>query len=133
MRHLLLSLCAGVSVALSTTASALITVGTFTANYVISAVDVQVVGNLAYVADADVGLRIIDVSDPAAPVELGTLGTLYGADDIEVVDDRVYLVGLTFNDPPSLDGCASSMCPIPPRPSRSVCSTHQSIHSRSRW
>ncbi len=36
------------------------------------AYDVEVVGELAYVADRDSGLRVIDVSNPAAPVEIGS-------------------------------------------------------------
>ena len=32
--------------------------------------DVEVVGGLAYVADGYAGLRVIDVSHPAAPVEV---------------------------------------------------------------
>ncbi len=38
-------------------------------------------GTLAYVADGDAGLQIIDVSNPASPVRLGgydTSGTAYG-------------------------------------------------------
>jgi hypothetical protein len=37
------------------------------------AVDVEVVGDLAYVADGSSGLRVIDVSNPAFPVEFGAL------------------------------------------------------------
>ncbi len=39
------------------------------------AVDVAVVGGLAYVADYYEGLRIIDVSNPEQPVEIGALDT----------------------------------------------------------
>ena len=70
---LLAFLFAAVTTILSTAASALITVGTLdTPGY---ARDVEVMGDLAYVADGDSGLRVIDVSNPAFPVELGALGT----------------------------------------------------------
>ncbi len=59
-------LCAGVSIAWSTTASALVTLGKITPNPSTVARGVQVVGNLAYVADDSKGLRVIDVSDPTA-------------------------------------------------------------------
>ncbi|MEE8366985.1 MAG: hypothetical protein V3S30_01585, partial [Thermoanaerobaculia bacterium] len=71
-------------------ATALITVGTF--ETLDDASDVEVVGGLAYLAEDD-GLRIIDVSDPAAPLELGAL-VVDGNDrvfDVEVVDGLAYL------------------------------------------
>ncbi len=37
--------------------------------------DVVVVGNYAYVADGNAGLRIIDVSLPSAPIEVGFYDT----------------------------------------------------------
>ena len=37
--------------------------------------DVEVVGELAYLADRGSGLRVIDVSNPEAPVELGAFAT----------------------------------------------------------
>ena len=55
----------GASILLSTTASALITVGALDTPG--SAIGVEVVGDLAYVANCWSGLRIIDVSNPALP------------------------------------------------------------------
>jgi hypothetical protein len=53
--------------------------------------DVEVVGHLAFVADGAAGLRVLDVSDPAAPLEIGALDTPGLATDVEVVGDRAYL------------------------------------------
>jgi hypothetical protein len=53
--------------------------------------DVEVVGGLAYVADFDSGLRVIDVSDATAPVELGALDTPGLALDVEVVGGLAYV------------------------------------------
>jgi len=62
---------AGVSTILGTASSALITVGSLdTPSH---AYGVAVADNIAYVADASAGLRVIDVSNPASPVELGAL------------------------------------------------------------
>ena len=47
------------------------------------------VGGLAYVTDDSFGLRIIDVSNPAAPVELG--GLFGPAADVEVVGGLAYV------------------------------------------
>ncbi len=93
MRSLLGILCVGISITVSTTASSLITV-----SYLLTpgdAYDIEVVGDLAYVADGRSGLRIIDVSNPAAPVEIGALDTPSSgrAWDIEVVGDLAYVVG----------------------------------------
>jgi hypothetical protein len=58
-----------------------------------SASDVDVVGDLAYVASANYpnGLRVIDVSNPALPVEIGALVTSGQAYDVEVVGDLAYV------------------------------------------
>jgi hypothetical protein len=53
--------------------------------------DVEVVGDLAYVADGSSGLRVIDVSNPAFPMELGALATSHFAGDVEVVGDLAYV------------------------------------------
>jgi hypothetical protein len=87
-------------------ASALITVGALdTPSY---AVGVEVVDNLAYVVEEQWlwtpgSLRIIDVSDPASPVELGALATPDSAEDVEVVGGLAYVVGTEFvaSSPPS--------------------------------
>ena len=76
-------------------AAALITVGaietTGTANHV------DVVGGLAYVTDgcssAVGGLRILDVSNPAAPVQLGSLDT-GDAQAVQVVGGLAYVAGV---------------------------------------
>ena len=76
-------------------ASALITVGVLDRTGAsTNGNDVEVVGDLAYVADDRYsGLRIIDVSDPTFPVELGALDTPGYARDVEVVGDLAYVVG----------------------------------------
>ena len=48
-------------------------------------------GGLAYVADDTSGLRLIDVSNPAAPLELGALDTPGEAWDVEVLDGLAYV------------------------------------------
>jgi hypothetical protein len=59
-----------------------------------SAHDVEVVGDLAYVADGDSGLLIVDVSNPALPVEFGALDTPRMAYDVEVVGELAYVADL---------------------------------------
>ena len=89
--RLLLGLAAVVAISssLPLTAPGLIRVGTLD----VSASDVEVVGELAYLAGS--GLRIIDVSNPAAPVELGALDTPGSASGIEVVGGRAYLTDVS--------------------------------------
>ena len=53
--------------------------------------DVEIVGALAYVASGDSGLRIIDVSNPESPVELGAWDTSGEASGIGVVGTLVYV------------------------------------------
>ena len=53
--------------------------------------DVEIVGGIAYVADGPSGLRVIDVSNPAAPFEIGAFDTLGRAMDVEVVDGIAYV------------------------------------------
>ena len=50
-------------------------------------------GSLAYVAENFAGLRVIDVSNPALPVEIGQVGSFSGgwARDVQVVGDFAYL------------------------------------------
>jgi hypothetical protein len=79
----------GVFVLLPFGATALITVGALDTPG--SALGVEVVDGLAYVADRGSGLRIIDVTDPAAPVELGALDTPGSALGVEVVDGLAYV------------------------------------------
>ena len=50
-------------------------------------------GTLAYVADFFAGLRVIDVSNPAAPVEVGFLDTGGLWFDVAVVDGMAYIAG----------------------------------------
>jgi hypothetical protein len=66
------------------------------------------VGDLAYVTHSNYfprpgGLRVIDVSDPAFPVELGALDTPGGAYDVEVVGDLAYVI--SWERPPTCRGC----------------------------
>ena len=79
---------------------------------------VEVVDGLAYVSDVVVGLefhpgygcgpggrrvvlqaglRVIDVSNPAAPVELGSLDAPRDASDVEVVDGLAYVAGAVID------------------------------------
>jgi hypothetical protein len=95
MRSLLWILFVGVSVVLSTTADALITVGALdTPGY---AEDVAVVGDRAYVVGSDTldtgWLRVIDVSDPTFPVERGVLEMPYEPRDLEVTGGLAYVAG----------------------------------------
>jgi len=53
--------------------------------------DVQIVGTLAYVADYDVGLRVLDVSNPAIPVEVGLCGTPGHARAVDVIGPLAYV------------------------------------------
>jgi len=57
--------------------------------------DVEVVGGFAYIANGDgtPALRVIDVSNPAAPVEVGSLDTPHYAESIDVVGGLAYLTG----------------------------------------
>ncbi|RMG53161.1 MAG: hypothetical protein D6723_07605, partial [Acidobacteria bacterium] len=52
---------------------------------------VAVVGDLAFVADGEGGLRIIDVSDPARPFERGFLDTPDAALGVAVVGDLAFV------------------------------------------
>jgi hypothetical protein len=51
---------------------------------------VAVVGNFAYAVDS-LGLRIIDVSDPSAPVETGFYETPNEARDVQVAGSYAYV------------------------------------------
>lgn len=50
-----------------------------------------VVGSHAYLADGDAGLRVIDVSDPGAPVEVGAYDTPDRALDVHVAGTFAYV------------------------------------------
>ncbi|MDH3520175.1 MAG: hypothetical protein OEM49_06910, partial [Myxococcales bacterium] len=52
---------------------------------------VTVVGDLAYVANGSLGLRVIDVSNPHSPAAVGALGTPGVARDVEVVGGLAYV------------------------------------------
>jgi hypothetical protein len=61
-----------------------------------SANDVRVAGSVAYVAE-DVGLQLVDVSDPAHPARLGSLSWPDGEQvRLAVGGSRVYLADLNF-------------------------------------
>jgi hypothetical protein len=97
MRSLLWILFTGISVTLSTTASALITVSAV--DMPAYAEDVAVVGDRAYVVGGGLRtgwLRVIDVSNPTLPVELGALDTLGYALDVAVVGDLAYVADIYF-------------------------------------
>ena len=53
--------------------------------------DVAVAGDYAYVADDDAGLRIIDVTDPATPIETGVYDTPEKAFGVAVAGDYAYV------------------------------------------
>jgi hypothetical protein len=55
------------------------------------AVDVQVVGNYAYVADWNKGLQIIDIGNPAAPTLKGNYDTSGFAHGVQVVGNYAYV------------------------------------------
>ncbi|NTU70779.1 MAG: cadherin-like domain-containing protein [Coriobacteriia bacterium] len=52
---------------------------------------IDIVGTTAYVADANAGLRILDVSDPNAVTVLGTLDTSGSAQSVQVVGTTAYV------------------------------------------
>ncbi|WP_275519449.1 DUF4347 domain-containing protein [Trichormus sp. NMC-1] len=54
------------------------------------ALDVEIVGNYAYVADANSGLSIINISNPSAPTLVGNYDTSY-AMDVEIVGNYAYV------------------------------------------
>ncbi len=53
--------------------------------------NICVVGDLAYVADGDAGLRIIDVTDPTDPDEIGFYDTEGSANGVHIVGDLAYV------------------------------------------
>ena len=53
--------------------------------------DVKVEGNLAYVADDDAGLQIIDLTNPTAPAAAGSLGGLGTAMGVNVEGNYAYV------------------------------------------
>jgi hypothetical protein len=55
--------------------------------------DVCIDGPRAYVADGAAGLRVLDVTDPAAPVELGGIDTLFGDSRTAAARDSFAFVG----------------------------------------
>ena len=79
----------GVSVGLATAASAMITVGSVDTPG--TAIDVEVVGDFAYLADHTAGFRVIDISNPKSPVIVGAVNTIF-AHDIALVGNLAYAV-----------------------------------------
>jgi Ca2+-binding RTX toxin-like protein len=53
--------------------------------------DVEVVGDLAYVADYNRGLVILDISNPSKPTQTGFFNTSGYANDVEVMGDLAYV------------------------------------------
>ena len=53
--------------------------------------DVAVVGDYAYIADYESGLRIIDVSDPTSPTEAGFYDTSSYAEALSIVGNYAYV------------------------------------------
>jgi hypothetical protein len=60
------------------------------------AAKVAVAGNYAYVADEGAGLRVVDISNPAVPVEVGSCLTLGSAWDVEVSGNYAYVADNTW-------------------------------------
>jgi hypothetical protein len=82
----------GTAIMVPMRAAALITVGVTSMPDAVR--DVEVVGETAYIANGELGIRVLDVSNPAAPVEIGALdtpGEMVGAIVIEVVGEIAYL------------------------------------------
>jgi len=64
--------------------------------------DIEIVDGLAYVTSRFVSgdapsVRILDLSDPASPAEIGAFAETYGANDVEVVDGLAYVAGRRDN------------------------------------
>jgi hypothetical protein len=55
------------------------------------AYDVAVAGSYAYVADGYAGLRVIDISDPTAPLEVGSCSTPGDAHGVAVAGSYAYV------------------------------------------
>ncbi|MEN8208292.1 MAG: T9SS type A sorting domain-containing protein, partial [Candidatus Fermentibacteria bacterium] len=53
--------------------------------------NVSVSGNYAYIADASSGVRVVDISNPASPAEVGFCVTPDYANDVTVSGDYVYV------------------------------------------
>jgi hypothetical protein len=75
---------------LASPAAALITVSTLETPG--RPTDIEVVDGIAYVPARDAGVRIVDVSDPTAPVEIGAIEVTDNAWQISVVDGIGYLL-----------------------------------------
>jgi hypothetical protein len=52
---------------------------------------VQVVGDLAYVADGGGGVRVLGISDPASITEIAYYDTPGWSEDVELLGDLVYV------------------------------------------
>jgi hypothetical protein len=90
----LAALVAGLVLSLPPPGGALVLQGTY--NTAGSAFDVDVVGTLVYVADGSAGLRIVDISNPGAPFEVGFLDTAGFAYGVDVVGDLAYVADGTL-------------------------------------
>ncbi len=58
--------------------------------------DIMVVGDYAYVANYDGGLRIVNVTNPTAPVEVGFYGIPAGSSGVTVVGDYAYVTDYIY-------------------------------------
>lgn len=56
------------------------------------AVDVGVAGSTAYIADGDKGLKIVDITDSAAPTLVSVYTPIGSTKKVQVVDNRAYLL-----------------------------------------
>jgi len=57
---------------------------------------IAVNGNYVYIGDQMKGLRIFDISNPASPVEIGSLPDIMMVFDLAVVGDRVFTASYGF-------------------------------------
>ncbi len=55
----------------------------------------EIVGNLAYLADGEVGLDLVDISDPNNPILLGNYDTDGKANKVDIVDNIAYVASGT--------------------------------------
>jgi len=61
-------------------------------------VDVCVNGNIAYVADAESGIYVIDITNPAVPLLKEAITIKGGASRIKIVDNQLYCLNNLAND-----------------------------------
>jgi len=63
-------------------------------NFAGSGIDTEIAGDYVYVAASSGGMHIIDVTDRAAPVQVGNFATTGSANDIKIVGEVAYVAAL---------------------------------------